>query len=625
MTGIFKLINDGEISPEDGRELRELLFLPGGIELHVGMFVPTIQSQATKEQMAKWLPDCASLRMIGTYAQTELGHGTYIRGLETVAVYDPDTDEFVVHTPTLSATKWWPGGLGRTVNTVVLMARLFTKGEDRGMHAFVVPIRDYDTHLPLPGIEVGDIGPKLGFNGVDNGFLRFDHVRVPRFNLLSRFARVERDGTYVPPPAKNNRASYGTMVFVRATIVADSGNYLGRAVTIATRYALVRRQTATELGQKELQVLDYDNVAQTLLPLAARSYGLRFAGKLMMKAYSKFDEDRAHGAFDTLPDLHGTSSGLKAASSNMAAAGIEAARRCCGGHGYSALSGLPNLFASYVQNVTWEGDNNVMFLQLARYLIKKRLAALDGSAPASKVSQQEADSNFAEPWGTAYIAFRHGPGKSDVRGVECWSKPENVLAALRHVSRRQTDAAVRVLTEAGNGKLTFSGAAWNSTTVDLIRAARAHTSAVLHAGFAKYVEDATITGRLSPPAVAALRRVLALHGVTLLLDHEADLLHDGYVSDTQIDALHTAARSFTVALRPDAMAIVDGLGHEDYQLNSALGRKDGDVYRSLLETAKLSPLNATPEGPGWEKVLKPARKELSTGLIAELAKMAAKM
>ena len=54
----------------------------------------------------------------------------------------------------------------------------------------------------------------------------------------------------------------------------------------------------------------------------------------------------------------------QAVSTWTAADGIEQCRRGCGGHGFSALSGLPNLFASYVQNVTWEGDNNVLCLQV---------------------------------------------------------------------------------------------------------------------------------------------------------------------------------------------------------------------------------------------------------------------
>lgn len=72
------------------------------------------------------------------------------------------------------------------------MARLFIKGKDYGPHAFVVPIRDMATHLPLPGIKVGDIGPKFGYNGVDNGFLSFNHVRVPLDNMLMRFSKVRQ-------------------------------------------------------------------------------------------------------------------------------------------------------------------------------------------------------------------------------------------------------------------------------------------------------------------------------------------------------------------------------------------------------------------------------------------------
>lgn len=84
----------------------------------------------------------------------------------------------------------------------------------------------------------------------------------------------------------------------------------------------------------------------------------------MMKMYRQFEKDRDVGNFSTLPELHALSSGLKAVCTWITADGIEACRRCCGGHGYSLLSGLPTLFASYVQNVTWEGDNNVMCLQV---------------------------------------------------------------------------------------------------------------------------------------------------------------------------------------------------------------------------------------------------------------------
>lgn len=78
--------------------------------VHYGMFFTTIMAQANDEQLAKWMMPAWRIEMIGTYVQTELGHGTFLRGLQTTATFDVDTDEFVLNTPAISAYKWWPGG-----------------------------------------------------------------------------------------------------------------------------------------------------------------------------------------------------------------------------------------------------------------------------------------------------------------------------------------------------------------------------------------------------------------------------------------------------------------------------------------------------------------------------------
>ncbi len=74
------------------------------------MWIPALMGQADEQQQQKWLPPSQRLELIGTYAQTELGHGTFVRGLETTATYHAARQQFVVHSPTLSSTKWWPGG-----------------------------------------------------------------------------------------------------------------------------------------------------------------------------------------------------------------------------------------------------------------------------------------------------------------------------------------------------------------------------------------------------------------------------------------------------------------------------------------------------------------------------------
>lgn len=118
------------------------------------------------------------------------------------------------------------------------------------------------------------------------------------------------------------------------------------------------------LASSLLQTIDYENTAGTLLPLVASAFVLQATGRAIWAAYELYESKRARGDFSTLPELHALSSGLKSVTTDIASDGIETCRRTCGGHGYSALSGLPTLFASYVQNVTWEGDNNVMLLQV---------------------------------------------------------------------------------------------------------------------------------------------------------------------------------------------------------------------------------------------------------------------
>lgn len=88
---------------------------------------------------------------------------------------------------------------------------------NHGLHTFIVPIRDPNTHLPLPGVIVGDMGEKIALNGVDNGFVMFDNYRVARQCLLNRTASVTEDGTY-KTRVKNQSKRFGKR-FAHITIL----------------------------------------------------------------------------------------------------------------------------------------------------------------------------------------------------------------------------------------------------------------------------------------------------------------------------------------------------------------------------------------------------------------------
>lgn len=328
----------------------------GGFALHIGMFMPTIELLGTEEQAREWLPLARSCAILGTYAQSELGHGTNLARLETTATFDPASDAFVLHSPTVTSTKWWPGGLGKTSTHAVVMANLQLGGQWRGQHAFLVQLRDLRTHAPLTGVDLGDIGPKMGYASVDNGFLRLTHVSVPRAQLLQRHARVGRDGSYTLLSSEP-KAVYGTMLVIRVYLVDEASLALQHATTVATRYSAVRRQGGA--GAVERQLLDYATQQARLLPLVAAAYATHFAAKDVRDAYDGY---RTHGR--GLPQLHAHSAALKAYATATAAAGIETCRLLCGGHGYSLASGLPDLFCEFTPSQTYEGDNNVMLLQV---------------------------------------------------------------------------------------------------------------------------------------------------------------------------------------------------------------------------------------------------------------------
>ena len=179
------------------------------------------------------------MRILGCYAQTELGHGSDVAGLETTATFDREADEFVIHTPSRTATKWWPGDMGRMANHAVVFAQLVIEGNKYSVCPFIVQIRESDTHMPCKGIQCGDLGPKLGYLGKDNGWLSFDQVRIPRDQMLQRYVSVDREGSF--SIEGDLRVLYSVMLAVRKQIIEGAAYTLSRVGLIALRYSCVRR------------------------------------------------------------------------------------------------------------------------------------------------------------------------------------------------------------------------------------------------------------------------------------------------------------------------------------------------------------------------------------------------
>lgn len=512
------------------------------ILLHETAFVSVIDAQGSDEQKRYWLPKCTSYEVIGCYAQTELAHGSNVQGLETIAQYDPATESFNVYSPRKESTKWWIGGMGILANHALVQAILELPDGRKGPHLFIVPIRSFGTHLPLPGVTVGDIGPKAygGFCFMDNGYLHLDSVQIPLANMLQRHAQVSPAGVYTP--AKHDKLSYGSMVALRAGIPSDMGWNLGRAVTIAIRYCASRRQFSPP-GEEERQVLSYASTKMRLYPLLARSYAYIFAGRELLTLYFRMLKDLTErGDVTLLPEVHALSTALKVKSSWDCVAGFEEARKSMGGHGYSHMSGTGNIFASQTPAQTFEGDNYVISQQIARALVKSLF--LLKQHPGAKI-----------PSSFNYIRLVFD-ANANVSG----GNPQLALLQARAASLLATLAA----DVAKSPKKPWTEHSWTCS-----RLAAAHA-------------DIFVVSSLPDTPLSEL------HVLSTLVSALPELLEAGVVTTPKAakairKAQEDAVNKLSIG---DVVRLTDAFGFHDWELPGVVGGSEGNVYGNMLESAR---------------------------------------
>ena len=341
------------------------------VGVQFGLFGGAILQLGSDEHHERWMADIASGRLMGCFAMTETGHGSNVADLETVARFDPETDEFVITTPHDAARKDYIGNAARHGELAVVFAQLEVAGERHGVHAIVVPIR-VDGE-PTPGVRIADCGHKMGLNGVDNGRLWFDDVRVPRTNLLNRFADVSSDGVYSSPIESQGRRFFtmlGTLVQGRVSVGGAGVNAAKVALKIAVDYADRRRQFEAAVEGEEQLLLDYGMHQRRLLPLLARTYALHFAQEIVV--------DELHEIFSAEPSeendqarqlLESRAAGTKALGTWHATRTIQECREACGGAGYMSVNRFAALKADTDVFTTFEGDNHVLLQMVAKGLL----------------------------------------------------------------------------------------------------------------------------------------------------------------------------------------------------------------------------------------------------------------
>ena len=336
-----------------------------------GLFAGAVLHLGTRRHHEAWLGDAVRGELMGCFAMTETGHGSNVQALGTVATYDVETGEFVIDTPDESARKDYIGNAACHARTAVVFAQLHIAGRSEGVHAFVVPLRDEKGRV-LDGIRIEDDGPKIGLNGVDNGRIWFEQVRIPRENLLNRYADVTEAGVYessIDNPDRRFVTMLGTLIQGRVSVSGAAINASKVALSIAVRYADRRRQFGAPDSDTEELLLDYGMHQRRLLPRLARTYALHFAQEILVA--------ELHACF-TDPDscdelrrraLESRAAGTKALGTWHASDTIQECREACGGAGYLLANRLGALRADTDVFTTFEGDNHILLQLVAKGLL----------------------------------------------------------------------------------------------------------------------------------------------------------------------------------------------------------------------------------------------------------------
>jgi acyl-CoA oxidase len=535
-----------------------------------GLWGGAIQQLGTRVHHERYLRPTASLELTGCFAMTETGHGSNVQQLGTTATYDPDAGEFVIDTPTDEARKDYIGNAACHARMAAVFAQLIVAGESHGVHVLVVPIRDENGNVH-DGVRIEDCGEKMGLNGVDNGRIWFDRVRVPRDALLNRYGGVSTDGAYESPIENPNKRFFtmlGALIQGRVCISGASISAAKTALTIAVRYGLRRTQFGPP-DEPEVALLDYRTHQRRLMPLLAKTYALHFAQAELLES---FHERQTSGEPPEREQrrLESLAAGLKATSSWHATETIQTARECCGGAGYLSVNRFAALKADTDVFTTFEGDNTVLMMLVARGLLtdfRDHFGELNPRELVMYVAEQAVETVVERLFARkiAQVIADVVPGRDETGDL---LERESQLELFRwregHITASVARRFKRGLDEGFDPFEVF-----RAVQNHAVAAARAHIERVVLEAFARAV-DACEEG----PVKDALGRLCDLHALHQIELDRGYLQEHGRLTGARCKAVTREVNRLCDEVRGDGGALVDAFGIPDPVLRAPIGLRD---------------------------------------------------
>jgi acyl-CoA oxidase len=549
-----------------------------------GLWGGAIHQLGTKPHHDAYLAQTGRVELLGCFAMTEHGHGSNVQHLETTAVYDVGTEEFIVNTPRDAARKDYIGGAGKYATHAATFAQLIIGGESKGVHCFVVPIRDEDGN-DLPGIRTKDDGLKAGLNGVDNGQIWYDHVRVPRENLLNRYASVSPEGIYtssIDNPNKRFFTMLGTLVQGRVCVGAASLSASMNALTTAIRYANRRVQFGPpEDGAEEVTLMSYRTHQRRLLPLLARTYALYFAQEELTRRFAEVMTKGDDAEDHERRELETLAAGLKAANTWHSMKTIQACREACGGVGYLAENRFGILRDDIDIFTTFEGDNTVLTMLAARGLLTDYAHDFGGLNPvglvqfvAGQAVETVVERLFARQVGQIISDWIPGTSRNS-RGStddEVSLVDHETLLDLFEWRQGHITAAVANRFRKGMNEKVEPFEILRSVQDHLLLVGSSYIETFAFQAFKRVVDETE-----DPQIKEALSWVLCLFGLTSIEDDKGFYQEHGRLASGRTKQLTREVNKLLTATSRICELLVDGFGIPDAVLGAPIGLKSAPV------------------------------------------------
>ncbi len=570
-----------------------------------GLFGAAILHLGTKDHHERYLPAAMNVDVPGGFAMTEIGHGSDVASIATTATYDPSQEEFIINTPFRAAWKEYIGNAAIDGRAAIVFAQLITGGVNHGVHAFYVPIRSADGQM-LPGVQSEDDGLKGGLNGIDNGRLAFDNVRIPRTDLLNRYGDVSAQGEYsssISSPGRRFFTMLGTLVQGRVSLSGAAGVASKLALIIAITYGNERRQFHGASDTEEVVLLDYQEHQRRLLPRLAETYAQHFAHDQLLDLFHEVFSGEKDTDADR-QDLETLAAALKPMATWHGLDTLQVAREACGGAGYMAENRIVGLRQDLDVYATFEGDNTVLLQLVAKRLLTdygKEFKDVDAGDIARYAMDQVTDTALH---------------KTPLRRLgQVLADSGSVRRAAGHLRDEQTQRELltdrvetMVSTLAGELRMATkvskerSAVMFNARQHELIETAKAHAELLQWEAFTAALADMP-----DPDTKQVLTWVRDLFGLTVIERNLAWYLINGRLSTQRARTITSYVDRQLARLRPHAQDLVDAFGYGPEHVRATIAT---GVERERQDEAReyFRKLRASGDAPVAEKYAKKKEK-----------------